>query len=954
MRRKGLALCLFILLPLWVFASPILISIDKEQAPKAAEWTAYGMQVYYMTAHHVLAEVTSTEALRQHGIQWQVIDESPWTNPYYLISETRHSQANWQAPQGKIVWKSDKVSLLKSAVSPVAELAKWKLSVVELDRQALVLPPASIVNNQQSLTRNPTIQLLTESVQPDSVRWFIQHLQDFGSRYCLNPNRKTIALWIQSQFQRMGYTDTVLDSFPLQNTWQYNVVATFPGTNNPEQNIVIGGHYDSYNTNSSEIMTNAPGADDNGSGTAAVLEIARVLKQMNYQPEVSLRFCTFAAEELGLFGSKHQAEEALQSQMQIKLMLNHDMISNMTPQGEIPVSMNHYDGCYYLVDYARNLINTYSTLLPFEGDLNSAGSDSHPYWQRGFPVFYFEEGYFSPWYHSSSDIITNYSMEYCAEVIKSSLAMTVDMAAKPTPVQNIQVRDMGDGSSVLVTWTRNPEPNVTSYRVFITDCGGYANTYTVQDTSLCIQGLVTDNIYDIECNAISAQGNSSFGSVAQAWPRIIPTTPSQLEETPILHGITLHWLANTEVDLAGYRVYRALSENATGTLLTPNPILSNSYEDLTVQDSSYYYYYITAVDNDNHESEISAVVRSRAISLNQGILVIDDSANGSGSSLLAPTDAQIDSYFDTVLAGMPLTHWDIVQSSTPRLADLGAYQTVVLHRNDRSTSNNYYGLNALSKYLNAGGHLIVTTYHPSQVFGAMYGEQDNLFLNDYLKISQTNLSTAGRFRGAMPTVEGWSPLETDTLKTLAATNYHLSSVETLTPTEEGTIVYTATSTYPAGTSAASVNGLPVGILYNGADYKTFTLSLPLYFIQEAQGRQLMQHVISDIFGDVVANTEEAIASSPTLQVEQNYPNPFNQHTAIRFTVGKTAKEATIEIFNVKGQCVAKTQLNGVARGWNLYEWDGRDRSGNMCGSGIYLYRVRTADSATTKKMIRIK
>jgi acetylornithine deacetylase/succinyl-diaminopimelate desuccinylase-like protein len=130
------------------------------------------------------------------------------------------------------------------------------------------------------------IQLCTSKINPDSIKATMLQLQNFGTRFSLAPNHKEVALWLQNKFISMGY-NTVLDSFELithctlnfchdTNTYmtmQYNVVATKQGDVNPDREYIIGGHYDSYSTNNPLVY--APGADDDASGVAATIEIAR-------------------------------------------------------------------------------------------------------------------------------------------------------------------------------------------------------------------------------------------------------------------------------------------------------------------------------------------------------------------------------------------------------------------------------------------------------------------------------------------------------------------------------------------------------------------------------------------------------------------------------------------------------------------------------------------------------
>jgi len=281
--------------------------------------------------------------------------------------------------------------------------------------------------SQKYLKQTDAIQEIVSEINADSVKSVIQKLQNFTTRY-MGTNRKQIYTWIKNKFISYGYTDVTVDSFDcytngLGYTKQYNVIAKLAGSANPLNYYIIGGHYDSY---SKTNVNFAPGADDNASGTAAVLESARAIKKKNYNPSSTLLFITFGAEELMLYGdsgSEYYARTAANSGMNIKLMINNDMIAYSSYSAEnSSVSINYYTGFTDLLNYAAGITKMYSKVEPVSGALNQY-SDSQPFAASNFPAIYFEELQFSPYYHSSSDVVDNYNMPYCAEIIKASCAM---------------------------------------------------------------------------------------------------------------------------------------------------------------------------------------------------------------------------------------------------------------------------------------------------------------------------------------------------------------------------------------------------------------------------------------------------------------------------------------------------------------------------------------------------
>ncbi len=299
------------------------------------------------------------------------------------------------------------------------------------------LVPARAQLAAHSADTDSLITVMTASVNPDTVRWFMERLTNFGSHHYRSANRHAVAEWIQSAFQRMGFADVVLDTFVANGYEQTNVVATLPSSTATADVIVIGGHHDTVGWRDSTGVY--PGADDNSSGTAAVLESARVLTRARYAPKTTLRFVTFAAEEAGLLGSRSYAQRASQNGMKIRLMINHDMIAN-SPYAleDDTVRVYYYTGAEPYRDLAKAMTQEYTMLTPVDGNKNSSGSDSYSFYSVGYPAVYFFEKIFSPWYHSPYDVIANCNIPYCAEVIRASVAtlLSTDMAGPISDVRD--------------------------------------------------------------------------------------------------------------------------------------------------------------------------------------------------------------------------------------------------------------------------------------------------------------------------------------------------------------------------------------------------------------------------------------------------------------------------------------------------------------------------------------
>ncbi|QDT14020.1 M28 family metallopeptidase [Alienimonas californiensis] len=159
------------------------------------------------------------------------------------------------------------------------------------------------------------------------LRW----LTSFPTRHTLSAQNVEVAKALREKFRAMGYEDVTLEEFPVARTTRFNVVATKPGRTRPDEIVVLGAHFDSRNKDDADARGPAPGADDNASGTSAVLEIARRLA--NVPTARTVRFVLFSGEEQGLIGATAHAEALKAAGANVVLMANLDMVGHSSPPG---------------------------------------------------------------------------------------------------------------------------------------------------------------------------------------------------------------------------------------------------------------------------------------------------------------------------------------------------------------------------------------------------------------------------------------------------------------------------------------------------------------------------------------------------------------------------------------------------------------------------------------------
>lgn len=298
----------------------------------------------------------------------------------------------------------------------------------------LVLAAITGCRKEPPVTKAEYIQHIVDCVSSDSLESYISWLEGMGTRFALADNRREVAVKIRNRFIAFGYLTARLDSFYLNrtyrgkdySTWQYNVIAYLPGRED-DSICIMGAHYDSI-VSEGDPFTLAPGANDNASGVAAVLEIARILKERRFRPKHTIRFTAFAAEELGLHGSLHQARQDASAGNRIMMMINYDMIAYLEEPSATPwlVNIIHYDNSEGLKNEAADLCAVNSTLVSYSDNTNYNRSDSYAYYMNGFMALFFHQSDIESTYHSVGDVASVCNFQYCSEIVRASFALVID------------------------------------------------------------------------------------------------------------------------------------------------------------------------------------------------------------------------------------------------------------------------------------------------------------------------------------------------------------------------------------------------------------------------------------------------------------------------------------------------------------------------------------------------
>ena len=932
-----------------------LAVLELDQKTDLVRFESLEIPIYHQFQNRLVVGLSSPQVAKlvEMKISFRIIDSQPFSEEYFILTRWIGINHNLKENWGKVIYQDPDGIILKSESLPEEDIVASGYEIARLSDYPYYL------RNQKVYLSSPEKTLdfdglndVLQEITADSVRWFIQSLQDFGTRFLMAANRDSVADWIKNQFLRLGIADVQIDSFQYSGTWQKNVIATLPGLIHPDKVYIVGGHHDSYSSGSPMVF--APGADDNASGTSATLEIARAIMTSNYQPEATIKFITFAAEEYGLHGSHDYAQKAQAAGMDIGLMINHDMISYSTGSpGNWRVSFNYYTGYEHYLTIAYQILQSYTTLLGANGTVNASFSDSYSFWNHGFPAFYFEEYNFSPFYHSPNDIISNYNMDFCAEVIKASAALLIITSATPALVEGLEITDNGDGQSLRVSWLPNSEPDMGHYNLHVgLTSGVYDTMYATSQTEYNLTGLQEGITYFVGISAVDTFGNESFIVEKTGVSYSLPQQPRSFRDFPNIGEITLLWRANQERDLWGYDIYRSSTSGGTPTKLNLSIITDTVFTDQTPQNGQYYFYTVKAVDSMQNESEASEEIRSRAVSLDGGILLVDETADGDGL-LFNPTDAEVDSFYASLLEGFQVTAYDLESETGIKLADLGAFSTVIWYGDDFTEFAVTEQIKQnLQEYLDFGGNLLVSSYHPSTAFAGTSSYPANFsngeFIYDYLKISQAEFMAPARFKGALPLASGYDSIFVDPNKTSATLAYHLLKVESIHAVSGASDIYTYETEYTTSTSMGALKGKPVAVEYLGNDFKTVVLSFPLYYQNFQEAKDLVQYILMNKFDEVLPLSEFQAMKPENFMLAQNFPNPFNPSTTISYQLAAIGP-VKLTLFDLTGRKISELVNQNQPAGFYQLKFNG-----NGLASGIYIYRLEAGDMVQSRKMILMK
>lgn len=314
--------------------------------------------------------------------------------------------------------------------------------------------------------QNETFTNMLSEINGDSIKRTVMDMQAFPSRFCLHNNKK-VAEYLVERLQQYGIDNATIDSFYVDDStkitgkfeaWMYNVKGSISGNEHPDSTVIIGAHLDAIVYDTINFLYNiTTGADDNASGVATMIEMARIFHKYNIKPRLSVDFMGFDAEELGLHGSRYDAEKRHQQQEKIAVMLNNDMVGHQPEEQDWMVFISVYFNSSDIMQTTEAICHKFTRLYAFIpgsfGNKYFNRSDSYSYFSKGYKVNYLSEYRFSPYYHSMNDIYQNCNFEYMKEIAKINFGLLYHYA-----IDSLEFNNISEASPILSGANIYPNP----------------------------------------------------------------------------------------------------------------------------------------------------------------------------------------------------------------------------------------------------------------------------------------------------------------------------------------------------------------------------------------------------------------------------------------------------------------------------------------------------------------
>ena len=422
---------------------------------------------------------------------------------------------------------------------------------------------------QTTISKDPTIEQMVKEISPDSLRNYIQTMVNYGTRNTLSTqaeNKRGIGaarLYVLSKFKQFaaqsnGRMTTIIDTTTLQADNKRvdttlllgNVVATLKGTNAADNRVfIISGHLDNMRTNVMDRLGDAPGANDDASGVAAVMECARIMSKRNFG--ATIIFMAVSGEEQGLLGSTYMAAKSKKENLNIEAVLNNDIMgsnnSNETnninntqvrifseglPFYELDKNAKNIrqlglenDGksrqlARYVKEIGERYVDNLEIKLIYRNDRFLRGGDHTPFVENGFTavrITEMNENYTRQ--HQNvrvengiqyGDLIEFIDFEYLRKNTGMNLSTLANLANAPATPEDLKIDVKKLSNNSYLYWKQPKTGNIKGYYLLMRETTNAFWQKKIFTTATEITVPYSKDNYFFAVQSVNADGNESL------------------------------------------------------------------------------------------------------------------------------------------------------------------------------------------------------------------------------------------------------------------------------------------------------------------------------------------------------------------------------------------------------------------------------------------------------------
>ena len=694
---------------------------------------------------------------------------------------------------------------------------------------------------------DPLLDTIADRVYEDSVLAIGSYLEGLQTRYTFTDSNKAAREFLIEKLQSYGYTDVRTDTFYVSDwsigffhgPWGHNVICTKPGTLEPDRIVLLGAHYDSHVEDGNNPLYHAPGADRNASGTAAVLEAARVLADLPLRKTVIFAF--FGGGEQDFEGASQFARYLDQlSGSSLDVMINCDRIG-FTSDAHPDINISSDENS---IAYARLAVQMafWQTGLKPRRLLETKRSNWEPFSWRGFRWVDITEGdYNAAAENTIDDRLSLLDPDYWTEATRIAALTTYAVAATPSAVRELQAWDVGDGQGIEVRWAPMAGPDIAGYRVhWGTNPEALFKSVDVMggDTTVVVTPLTQGVEYVFAVGAVTNTGHeSSVLSLTSLAPLQEPRAPTGLHADVGVHELYVSWDVPPELDLSRFVIYRG-TDSIDLTVYVPE-WNDTAYTDTDQDERVRYYYRVQSVDHGGAASPLSEMSDAIAATFDRGVLIL----NATASHGLNPSDSLQKAFYRSVFSNYLHEYYRYEDYDAPLdKSRLGAFRVLAWIDDDdeieRWRADHWAKLNWFLSHQN---DLIIVGWQTTRELASCRvtcQQRPGDFLLDYYDVFNVTPLPKIDCLGGLG-VWNYPDVVFDTAKVPAEWEGKMGYLWGVDPRWPATY----TLTYNPATDDEFYTGFPVGIRRGFAHNKLAFLTLPLYYIRLDDAREFMTAVV---------------------------------------------------------------------------------------------------------------